>query len=490
MPVLRTPPSGPVIAGTAPGDVLIWTPATQEWLPGPGGGGGAIVPLSRTVFVDRTSTAVGPQDGSIAHPFLSIGAALTAIGLMGPGPASILVGPGTYTELVTLPDRDGFVLQGSGPGTTILVAPALAPSALRYAPAPGSTTRRLDVRGMTARCTVGQRCVDVSSSTFAPLTLLADGLYFDEVNCEPDPGGISATIVGIGNCYVTDSAWASSTALGGAGTEQTQIRNCTTFLSLRSRIGDLQTDYDDALPAPGSGRSIYQIDDSTQIETRWTITGHPICAASPGTLIRGPAVGLSLDATGLTNGATHSPILAMSCGAGVPTVPGSGAVSIVVPDQTAPPAGPAVVVFSGATFLGTLLASVAAGLVRFRAFATGCSFLNPTPGAITAGNKMDLDVRGSDYPVGTLAAAGDGAIDRSFDVIPVVAVLPGPNAIPIVPPLPPAVAGLYVVWFEEGSPVPSGGTISIPFAGKLDTGFSAVLGGAVPTGGNFTVFRP
>lgn len=31
MPALRTPPSGPVIAGTAPGDVLVWS--GSEWLP-------------------------------------------------------------------------------------------------------------------------------------------------------------------------------------------------------------------------------------------------------------------------------------------------------------------------------------------------------------------------------------------------------------------------------------------------------------------------
>lgn len=69
----------------------------------------------RSVFVDASNT--GPQDGSEAHPWQTIGDALNHLPAL--GPRYVFVAPGTYQERVHLKD-DGILLIGSGPHETII----------------------------------------------------------------------------------------------------------------------------------------------------------------------------------------------------------------------------------------------------------------------------------------------------------------------------------------------------------------------------------
>lgn len=488
----RTPTTGEFLNGNAPGDVPIWN--GFEWIPGPGGGGGAM-PLSRTFIVDGTSTAPGVPDGSIAHPFVTIAAAMAAGGALPIlEPFSVLVGPGTYVEQVIWPERDRVALVGSGPGETIIEAPAGASSALEFAPAAaaGAAIHRMDVRDLTlVSGPPAQMALRMVSSTFFPLTTLDDGAYFLRVNCQAafnGGPGQAAFISGIGNLYVADSFWATSTALGFTGTEVTQIENCTTAFFSRCRLGDLHTNYTDGPTTPGSGRSIYQIDNATQIETRWIISGHPICAAAPGTAVRGTSgIVPTIDAAGLTNGITHSAQLFLAGLVGNPVDPGSGAVVVTFPDQAGAPE-PANLALLGGTFLGTMaVGQLAGGLPRIIVPAYGATFMAFAPGSILAGLGIDLDLRAAKFEQPALAIALSGTIDRSQILLPPALLGPGPNLIPIVPPLPAYRLSGYTVAFTDLAPVP-GGPVSFPLAALLSGGFSAVT--AAGGFGGFTVFLP
>lgn len=71
---LRQANNGPVIVGSADGDVLTWSDAEQEWFPAAPPAGGTIVPLPGVRYVDADS-AVADPDGSIAKPYLTVQAA-------------------------------------------------------------------------------------------------------------------------------------------------------------------------------------------------------------------------------------------------------------------------------------------------------------------------------------------------------------------------------------------------------------------------------
>lgn len=111
-------PSGPPGSAGPPGPI------------GPTGPGTPLVPLSQTFFVDGGSVAVGPEDGSIAHPFRQIQVAVDAAAATGRSKWHIDIGPGVYPEAVVLPvTPDDFFLDGHDSGLTSLSSVSLANAA-------------------------------------------------------------------------------------------------------------------------------------------------------------------------------------------------------------------------------------------------------------------------------------------------------------------------------------------------------------------------
>lgn len=466
-------------------------------IPAPGGGGGAIVPLSHTRFVD-VATTIPPvdQDGSIARPFASIALALASIIAIPPAEAvNIIVGPGDLTEQVVWPARNNLSLIGSGTDTTVLIAPPGATAALSFTPAPGTgtATRRLNVKNLSIFAdqiaNPGQRCIELIAAE-PGFTALGDGAFFDQVNLSfagPTPSVI-AYAKNIGGLYVLDSWWGSSVALGGAGNENVSIDTITTALFDNSRIGILTTRYDDSDPnEPSTGRSIYQIMNGTQIETQWRMEGHPICAATEDTVIRGSVLSPYVDGSvpgQLFNGTlpSHTPQIYLSGTVGL--TPGGSGVILTFPDQAPTPS---ICSLISGNFLQSVLVEVAAGATRMLVPAYGANFLS----SAVAGELTDLDLRMAKYEqtsigvIGVLPGTG-GAIDRTNYVIGAVPFIPGANAIPI--PYPPAVGGFYAIAAIDLSG-PPGANISFPMGGQSNVAFTTAGGvgvGAV----TYTILRP
>jgi len=122
---LRSATSGPVFDGNE-GDVLtMQSDGKAKFLP-PGGGGGAIVPLSLEFYVDSGRTG-STQDGSIAEPFLSIQAGIDFIVASAFGRGALLVASGDYsTEELTCPIDISIIATGA-PITVALLGTEVAP---------------------------------------------------------------------------------------------------------------------------------------------------------------------------------------------------------------------------------------------------------------------------------------------------------------------------------------------------------------------------
>lgn len=123
---LRAGQSGPVYDGNA-GDVLtMQADGTSKFLPG--GGGGAIEPLTLDFWVD--SGRVGStQDGSIAQPYLSIQAGIDAIVASGAGRGALLIASGDYSaEELSCPISLSLLATGA-PVTVALIGSEAEPAA-------------------------------------------------------------------------------------------------------------------------------------------------------------------------------------------------------------------------------------------------------------------------------------------------------------------------------------------------------------------------
>jgi len=123
---LRAGQSGPVYDGN-PGDVLtLQAGGLSKFMPG--GGGGAIEPLTLDFFVD--SGRVGStEDGSIAQPFLSIQNGIDAIVASGAGRGALLIASGDYSsEELTCPISLSLIAIGA-PITVALLGTEFEPCA-------------------------------------------------------------------------------------------------------------------------------------------------------------------------------------------------------------------------------------------------------------------------------------------------------------------------------------------------------------------------
>jgi len=109
-------PSGPAGANGATGASGATGGTGATGVTGATGAAGGSAPLSRTFFVDRTTTTPAvAQNGAIGTPFNGIQLAVNAAAATGLPNWAIVIEPGAYAENVTVPATpDNFTLQGRG----------------------------------------------------------------------------------------------------------------------------------------------------------------------------------------------------------------------------------------------------------------------------------------------------------------------------------------------------------------------------------------
>ncbi len=102
------------------GNEKVWqnTDGASTWVQ-LGTGSGSTTPLSRTMFVDATTTvAPASQDGSIGAPYDSLQDAIDAIVIAGGVEWSIWVGPGNYAGAVSVPSNLQLQIVGASVALT------------------------------------------------------------------------------------------------------------------------------------------------------------------------------------------------------------------------------------------------------------------------------------------------------------------------------------------------------------------------------------
>ncbi len=92
---LRQAPSGKILEGTAPGQILVWNHTTKEWEPGVGGGGSTVdfLWMSPVIGTYTVPLAVEPNGTMTEVTALDTDFTLTAPGTWSLGPDGLL----TYT---------------------------------------------------------------------------------------------------------------------------------------------------------------------------------------------------------------------------------------------------------------------------------------------------------------------------------------------------------------------------------------------------------
>jgi hypothetical protein len=456
MPQIRVAPSGPRILGTADGDVLRWSALTAEWLPVPLAS--IVTPLSRELYVDSGAPPGG--DGSIAAPFQTITEAFTAAAALPLGPVVVRATAGLYSEALEWPNRDALELLGSGPGETIIEAPAGAfdtISIIRGAIVSSARIEDVTVRNGNA----GQVCFHVVGTDLAPLTSLSRGLTCRRLRLEPSGGAEPAILDRVGRVFAVDSDWTNALGLG-----ETLVDQVSAFTSIRSTFGNVQLAWDQAAPQPGLGRLGHELQDSTLINGDLVLTDQPrLFTVDPTVRINGTVGGV------LSAFLAFGPLIILNG-----TI--QGAVSLTYPDL-----GGVLAAFScdEAIFLDDVTIAIGAGATRLAARGRGSSFRQN----LTAGDLVDFDARNS--RIRTPLSAGSGTVDRTIHTILGADLSLVSSGVPITPPYPAAVAASYAAHVEQRL-----GTIA-PHAvtGKTTTVVTVDFAlGDVGRTGDLTLIRP
>jgi len=413
MPDLRTGPDGPLIVGTAVGDVLVWNGV--EWVPGPLAA--AIVPLSRELFVDAgTTVPAAAQDGSIAAPFGpdgglgAIGRALAAAVLLPPGPVVLEITAGDYAENVVLPPRDGLTLQGSGiTASRIIGQPGAA--ALGWAPSAleGATIASFRCRDLAILGAAGQRAVEFVSSTVAPDTLLADGAGFERVEAVAGAGAECALFSRVGIVALTDSSFID---------DLTNVATCSVFATFNSvEIDQLDLTWDQGFVGgvPGLGRGSFILGGETRVLNGITARAQTSLEVQEGCRVAAGTAVNALVGVGLSTAAgAIAPRFMLNGQHTGPTV-------LPYPDLVG---GGELCDLDRGEFQGAVTLSVVAGATRLAARGFDALF----EAAISAGDLVDFDIDGSSFLQASLAVAGSGTISRSLETMSLLAIPPGPSS--------------------------------------------------------------
>jgi len=370
-------------------------------------------PLSRELFVDPvTAVPLIFQNGSMESPFILIADALAeaaAIEALAPGPITIWLAAGEYSEAISLGVFSNLAIIGQGGngllGQTIWRAPAASTFIFQCAPAAGDGASMLalalvgidfDTAGVA-----GQRAIDVVSSTFSPSTMLAGGLSIEGCSVNGTPAGTDVLrVTGIGKLRITDGElWG---ARAGAGA-RVFVENVSDFIMSRSFYDVATFTWESASPVPGAGRFQYFLDDVTA-DRATTINGHPVFFVTSGSLGFG---GVSINGVLTANGAAGPFLNFNGCGV-------FGSTTLAFPNL----AGVAGVGyrFQDAYFFGTVAVSVTAGATRLPVTAADgrFAFYRTT---VTSGDLVDFNIRGASFQQENLVCTGSGTIDRDRHVV-------------------------------------------------------------------------
>ena len=416
---------------------------------GPTGGDATIPPLSRTYYVDPLTTTLVP-DGSIANPFPTIAAAITAVQALPGGPvvASIRLTAGTYLEPIALPDVavfDRITFVGEGPESTIVQPPAGA--ALTWAPVQGvSPATLLRLYGLTLRG-VGLPAVLIDGAG------VPGGLFTADQGDQRDTGlqldtcalnGLSLTTVNqaeLTACRVTPEP--GTVEPGTEGILLTDVLSC--LLDGTDVVGNANVTHTDPLRAPIQSLSL--IGSSRLLRGLFTgqdgivfLFGTPRVSGDPSATVQG------ITAQGLTPATVPARLVYQGT---VGTVgAANGDVLVDFPDDDPSGAAP-IVDFEGATIHGGVHVTYITSTLnqtrdaRFR----HCDFTaTPAPGNYSfvgpGGGSTGVlagDLSGTTFPQSALSASATNVtVQRDRIVLQNVPVAgaPGFTAVVFDPPLP------------------------------------------------------
>lgn len=389
---------------------------------------------SKTLYVDKGGNNATAQRGNIGLPYLTITAALAAA----QSGDVVCIGPGTWTEDVTLPELAEISLVGAGRDQTRITGVA-ADATIQGAP----TTTEL------------QRCLIADLTAYNPgvgvgyaIDITGSGLA--------SPGNFLSAATGLvlrGVRTITDASVGNRVRCAG---RVDVMPDCDLDgLSLRAvgaaNVGGV-VGYDGTLSIA--------FDPADTLPTGYTkgtatLLGCRAVSTAVSKLANVTATGSDLGAvtgTLTTDGGDFGYITANACKLGAVAISGDSA-------------------DTGANLSASSMASLAvtrsAGAERVAVSARGGAIA----GAVSAGNGCDIDIRGSSFVQSSLAAVGDGTIERSRHRQAIALPDSDPLAIALTPPF---TTSAYTVAWQQASGSPA------LTSALTASGFTAMCGGGDP----------
>lgn len=441
--------------------------------------GAALAPLgliAKTWIVD--AAAPGPGTGSVNSPFPAISMALSVAA----AGDTILVAPGAYAEVLTIPNVDNLCIRSiGGSNCTSITALAGPAHTITFAPPPLASIATFRLEGFRlVNGNAGFACLNLDGTATAVATICAmftRGAVVKDCPMVKTGAGSAVILTNTGPVVFergTPELGEASNACDIAGAVTLINAGLVYFFGMGlglAGVTALSYTYDDTLPAtPANGRQGVYLLGASACRGNLILNGTPLFVCNPDCSVFGTITTL----TGLTThlGPAHAPVIFLLGTLGLPTAPTT--ITLALPAlalATIP-----VLDLSRATLYGSaVLSSAALGFVRnyVKAHQLRLEATSAGPGSITAGADTDVDLRGALFPQASLVVAGNGAIDRDgfTSAATVLAVLGTPIA--ITPPLPAANAVFYpagapyVVLTESTTPIAVGITL------KVNTGFLA-----------------
>jgi len=173
-----------------------WVPKINEAI---GAGGAAGTPFGAVVYVDADNgNDTSGARGDHTKPYLTITAAL-AVYQSGD---VMLVGPGAYTENVTIPNLATVIIQGHGRNATTIVN-AGAGATIGYVSGGANALQTLVLRGMTVHNTNGSSTLIVDGTLDADL-FLTGPLLLDDVKLSQAAGNATLYLIRVNQVWLRD----------------------------------------------------------------------------------------------------------------------------------------------------------------------------------------------------------------------------------------------------------------------------------------------
>lgn len=362
-----------------------------------------LVSASAAAIYALAGAPAAGADGSVERPYPTISAAMAAVPVNG----TTILACGFFAENVVWNDTfDAVGLVGiGGYEVTQVNAPNGSP-AISMVGGAASPVRSASIRGVSRFNFNGGSCLRVDgSATAGGAYLSGNGLSLDEStsNNNSAPGAYSLDVFCVSNVRS-----GREESFGGPPGACVRIVNAA-FAADGSGFQEVDIDQDFTLPLPSNSISLCPLLYANNLG-KLILRNCALCVL----LSTIPAV---VDASGLTSqnvGGLGGPgvrgvFIAVNCGFGSPfgALFGPSAFALHVPVV---PANPMIVLpysFVGCVFWSTVAVTSATPSNEV-VDCHGATFENTSPGAISAGDKVTLDLRGSTFAKSAAAIAGSG----------------------------------------------------------------------------------